>query len=364
MSEPRVTVVVPAFRAEGTIRRALDSLRAQTCQDFETLVIDDGSPDETAAIVAAEYPEVRLIRQENAGVARARNRGATEGRGEFVSFLDADDEWAPEKLERQLAVFAERPDVDCCGTNAWVLCGERCYPFNSPHRARLIDLELKDLIWGYHPMLPSLMVRRVAFLEIGGYDCTLTLGEDQDMIYRLAGTGHRIVELNEPLYIYHWHRGSLSWRPAAQRRAIWRLHALERWNPQTRPDSPLTREQYVAALGCRVIVSAAECYREGEREHVYEILAHLDDVHDARWSHRLLHRLGQSSYSLFGVTAGAWQRWYTFIGALRRWGGPAGLLQQFWARYVAHGREQANEGRSANLRIADGPARERNDQVG
>jgi glycosyltransferase involved in cell wall biosynthesis len=363
MSEPRVTVVVPAFRAEGTIRRALDSLRAQTCQDFETLVIDDGSPDETAAIVAAEYPEVRLIRQENAGVSRSRNRGAAEGRGEFVSFLDADDEWAPEKIERQLAVFAERPDVACCGTNGWVVVGQRRYLFNNPRRPRLIDLGLADLIWGYHPVLASLMIRRAVFLEIGGYDSTMAYHEDQEIIYRLAGAGHRIVELNEPLYIYHRHAKSRSWG-AALPRAIWRVRALERWDPHARPDSPLTREQYVAALGYRVIVSAAECYREGGREHVYEILAHLDDVHDARWSHRFLLRLGQLSYPLFGVTAGVWQRWYTFVGALQRWGGPVGLFQQFWARHVARGRKQANEGRRANLRIADGPASERNDQVG
>lgn len=343
MSEPRVTVVVPAFKAEGTIRRALDSLRAQTCQDFETLVIDDGSPDETAAIVAAEYPEVRLIRQENAGVSHTRNRGAAEGRGEFVSLLDADDEWAPEKIERQLAVFAERPDADCCGTNGWVLVGERRYLFNSARRPRLIDLELKDLIWGYHPVLASLMVRRSVFLEIGGYDPAMTYHEDQEMIYRIAGTGHRIVELNEPLYIIYRHSESRS-SGAALRRAIWRVHALERWDPRTRPDSPLTRAQYVAALGYRVIFSAAECYREGGRERVYEILAHLDGVRDARLSHQLLHRLGHLSYPLFGVTAGAWQRWYAFVGALRRWGGPTGLVRQFWARYVARGRGQENAG--------------------
>ena len=363
MSEPRVSVVVPAFKAEGTIRRALDSLRAQTCQDFETLVIDDGSPDEVAAIVAAEYPEVRLIRQENAGVSRTRNRGAAEGRGEFVSFLDSDDEWAPEKLERQLAIFAERPDADCCGTNGWVLVGERRYLFNNAHRPRLIDLELQDLIWGYHPVLASLMVRRAVFLEIGGYDPAMTFHEDQELIYRIAGTGHRIVELNEPLYIIYRHSESRS-SGAALRRAIWRVHALERWDPQTRRDSPLTRGEYVAALGYRVIFSSAECYREGGRDRVAEILGHLDGVRDARLSHRLLHRLGRLSYPLFGVTAGAWQRSQACFGALRRWGGLRGLVRQFWSRYVARGRKQANRGCATNLTPIDKPAPERNDQAG
>lgn len=334
MSKPRVTVVVPAFNAEGTIRRALDSLRAQTCRDFETLVVDDGSSDETAAIVAAEYPEVRLILQDNAGVAHTRNRGAAEGRGELVSFLDADDEWTPTKLERQLAVLAERPDVDCCGTNGWVWVGGRRFLFNSPRRPRVINLELKDLIWGYHPVLASLMVRRAVFLDIGGYDPTMIFHEDQELIYRLAGTGHRVVELNEPLYIIHRHGKGRGSRGALQR-AIWRVLALERWDPHTRSDSPLTRRQYVGAFGYRVILSAVECYREGGRERVYEILKHLDGVSDACLSHRILHGLARISYPLFGVSAGAWQRVGAFWGALQRWGGLGGLARQFWRRYLA-----------------------------
>lgn len=362
MSEPCVTVVVPAFRAADTIRRALDSLRAQTRQDFETLVIDDGSPDETAEIVAAEYPEVRLIRQENAGVSHTRNRGAAEGRGEFVTFLDADDEWAPTKLERQLAVFAERPDIDCCGTNGWVLVGDRRYLFNSPRRPRLIELELRDLIWGYHPVLASLMVRRAVFLEIGGYDPSMTFHEDQELIYRLAGTGHRIVELNEPLYIIHRHAESRS-SGAALRRAIWRVHALERWDPAKRSDSPLTRRQYVGALGYRVIFSAAECYREGGRERVYEILERLDRVPDARLSHRFLRGLARVSYPLFGVTACIWRSVNVFWGAVRRWGGLLGLARQFWARYVTRRARQANSRCAGNLTTVDRAATGSNDHA-
>ena len=108
-----MSVVVPTYNRERTLPRALDSVLAQTYADFEVLVVDDGSTDQTAAL-AAEYEardeRVRYLRQsQNAGVSAARNRGLREARGEFVAFLDSDDEWRPEKLDRQIRRFRELP---------------------------------------------------------------------------------------------------------------------------------------------------------------------------------------------------------------------------------------------------------------
>ncbi len=97
---PTVTVVIPAYNAERFLRATLESLRAQTFRDFQTVVVDDGSTDNTSGLVR-EYPEVRLVTQPNAGVAAARNRGVRETRSEWVAFLDADDLWMPEKLRLQ-----------------------------------------------------------------------------------------------------------------------------------------------------------------------------------------------------------------------------------------------------------------------
>jgi glycosyltransferase involved in cell wall biosynthesis len=102
---PAVSVVIPAYNVQRFIRQALDSVLAQSYQDFEVLVIDDGSTDGTAEI-AAEYGEpVRVLRQENAGPSAARNHGVREARGDFVAFLDADDLWRPEKLAEQMPLF-------------------------------------------------------------------------------------------------------------------------------------------------------------------------------------------------------------------------------------------------------------------
>ena len=114
MTEPSISVVIPAFRAERTIQRAMDSVLAQTKPASEIIVVDDGSPDNQAAIVSQYGPPVILLRQANGKTAVARNTGIERATGDFVAFLDADDYWEPEKLERQLAVFATHPRSGCC----------------------------------------------------------------------------------------------------------------------------------------------------------------------------------------------------------------------------------------------------------
>lgn len=109
---PLVSVIIPAYNAADTISATLASVQAQTYASIEILVIDDGSTDATRLIVekmTAEDPRLRIIRQQNAGVARARNRGLAEAQGDWIATLDADDIWHPEKLERQMTVAMTSP---------------------------------------------------------------------------------------------------------------------------------------------------------------------------------------------------------------------------------------------------------------
>lgn len=108
MSTDLVSVVIPAYNASATLDETLQSVRAQTYQTLEILVVDDGSRDDTVAIAerhAAADPRIRVIQQENAGVAAARNRGWAEARADFLAFVDADDLWHATKIERQLAAL-------------------------------------------------------------------------------------------------------------------------------------------------------------------------------------------------------------------------------------------------------------------
>ena len=109
---PTVSVVMPLYQAEATVVRALESALAQTCPPLEIIVVDDGSTDEGAARVRAiGDPRIALVTQANAGCGAARNVGIARARGDFVAFLDADDEWLPHFFERALSALARHPDV-------------------------------------------------------------------------------------------------------------------------------------------------------------------------------------------------------------------------------------------------------------
>lgn len=106
-----VSVVIPAYRAAGTIGRAVKSVLAQTVLAAEIIVIDDGSPDDLAAALAPFGDRVTCLQKENGGAASARNLGIEKAQGDFIAFLDADDYWEPDKIERQLQVFEKHPEV-------------------------------------------------------------------------------------------------------------------------------------------------------------------------------------------------------------------------------------------------------------
>jgi glycosyltransferase involved in cell wall biosynthesis len=117
MSEPTISVVIPAYRAAHTICRAVDSVLAQSHPAHEIIVVDDGSPDELGAIVTRRYgPRIILCRKPNGGAASARNLGIDVSTGDIVSFLDADDYWEPYKLARQLQVFRQHNQVGVVGS--------------------------------------------------------------------------------------------------------------------------------------------------------------------------------------------------------------------------------------------------------
>src|SRR5689334_18705546 len=110
----RITTVIPVYNGAGEIRRSLDSVLAQTRPVDEVIVVDDGSTDGTREIALGYGGVVRLVRQQNAGAAAARNHGVREAASEWVAFLDHDDEWMPEKIERQVAVLEQHPGVKLC----------------------------------------------------------------------------------------------------------------------------------------------------------------------------------------------------------------------------------------------------------
>jgi glycosyltransferase involved in cell wall biosynthesis len=209
-SAPLVSVVIPAYNAVATVGDAVASVLEQTVDDLEVLVVDDGSDDGTRAVVEAiADPRLHLIRQENAGVCAARNAGIRVARGDYVALLDADDLWLPVKLERQLAVFKQEPDVHAVQAGA-IFVDDRLRTLSV---RPCVDSKDPVLDTHYFLNLPAfnsaVVFTREKLLERGGYDTSLVILEDWELaIHAARHWGLRGVR--EPLVLYRVHPGNRS----------------------------------------------------------------------------------------------------------------------------------------------------------
>ena len=117
---PKVSVIIPTYNRQDLVQEAIDSVLNQTFRDWELIVVDDGSTDQTPSVLQERYDSrIIYIYQENQGESAARNRGLYSATGEYVAFLDSDDLWHPKKLQRQIEVFAEKPELGLVSTQAY-----------------------------------------------------------------------------------------------------------------------------------------------------------------------------------------------------------------------------------------------------
>jgi glycosyltransferase involved in cell wall biosynthesis len=221
MSTPAVSVVIPAFRVAAYIAETLDSVLAQTCQDFEILVVNDGSPDTEAlrAAVAPYRDRIRYIEQPQGGPSKARNTAIAEARGDLLAFLDGDDLWEPTFLAVQLAILAREPDA--------VLVWADSQPFGTGADAATLmsgappsgDCDVAALLTARCVVITSTVVaRRRAVVDAGGFDDALHRCEDFDLWLRLAMRG-RLLYTREVLGRRRLHATSQSASAAAMLRA-------------------------------------------------------------------------------------------------------------------------------------------------
>ncbi|HLI22896.1 MAG TPA: glycosyltransferase family A protein [Stellaceae bacterium] len=212
-ASPLVSIIIPAFNASATLDRALASLAAQTYANWEAVIVDDASSDDTAvAAVRRGDPRCRVVRRAaRGGPARARNEAIAAAKGDLVAFLDADDEWLPEKLTRQVAAFAAHPAA------ALVVCDMRAIHEDGSEGSSVFTRQLPTAgTEAWKALLASSFIGTSAALaprrlidEVGGFDPALAVGEDQDLFIKLARRGE-VVVVPEALAIYHYRGASYS----------------------------------------------------------------------------------------------------------------------------------------------------------
>jgi glycosyltransferase involved in cell wall biosynthesis len=258
---PRVSVIIPTYNRAEMVREAVASVLAQTCRDFEVVVVDDASTDGTAAALA-EYAEVQVLRHpRRRGVAAARNTGIQAARGEWLAFLDSDDLWLPEKLARQMAYLQARPGLWLCQTDeTWVRRGARV---NKPwsHRKMAGRIFLPSL--ARCVVSPSAVILHRRLIEAhGGFDETLPAAEDYDLWLRLSWR-YEVGLVEEPLVIKRGgHADQLSRQWGLDR---WRIQALVKLLQE--PDLPESYKQAARrTLGAKCAIYAQGCDKRGKGE--------------------------------------------------------------------------------------------------
>jgi glycosyltransferase involved in cell wall biosynthesis len=207
-----ISCIIPVHNGEPYLRESIDSVFAQTYRPIEVLVVDDGSTDGTADTVASYGDCVRYLRQANAGPGPARNHGIREARGQFIAFLDADDLWHAEKLERQASHLDLRPDLEYCVAqcqNFWV-------PELSEEAERYRSHRIAMPMPGY--VVGTMLVRRGAFEVVGLFDPSLGHGHDTDWFCRAADRGVKGELWPEVLMYRRLHRRNRSRILAARSR--------------------------------------------------------------------------------------------------------------------------------------------------
>lgn len=218
---PAVSIIVPTYNRRETILRSLESIRAQTFEDWEALVVDDGSTDDTAELVAGFDPRLRVIRQDNQGITGARNAGLRESKGDFIAFLDSDDEFLPHHLELLVGYLAAHPDRAFVSSEFWECFG-----------ADRIDKHYRVELGDWYPTLARRLGSSGLDLPAGETDDYLRIYSEREPIGDwgrsvVEEAGHPGAQLYRGRIFRHWRWGYLM----AMQTTVLTRAALERVGP-------------------------------------------------------------------------------------------------------------------------------------
>jgi len=202
---PKVSVVVPLYNKEDHITSAIQSVLGQDFADLELIVVNDGSTDGSAEAVKPFLDRIVYEEQPNSGPGAARNRGIELARGEYIAFLDADDEWLPDKLSSQVQFMDERDDIMWCSVNAWMHTDKATEPrgtliaWNGDESGwQIIDDWFLESAERHVTATPGVLIRKEVLEIVGMFDPDIPSGQDMDMWIRIARAYPRFALLRQP----------------------------------------------------------------------------------------------------------------------------------------------------------------------
>jgi len=210
--EPLVSVIIPTYNSAKFISGSVSSVTNQTYSNIEILIIDDGSTDNTEAVVQALSGPIRYIKQINSGPSSARNRGIAQSKGKYIAFLDVDDEWEPSKIESQVIFFENDKNLSIVATG-YVRCDAGLSPVETivlaiPSKNRGV-VPFRMLLEKNQLLTSSIMIKKQTLDECGFFDEKIYFGEDWDLWVRTAQLGG-IGYIQTPLAKYRAHGGGLT----------------------------------------------------------------------------------------------------------------------------------------------------------
>jgi len=266
-----VSVIIPTHDRAAVLGRAIESVLAQTLPPREIIVVDDGSTDGTEALLRSSFPQVRCLRQENRGVSAARNTGIATVTGEWLAFLDSDDEWLPGKLAAQREALAAHPDCRLChAEEIWIRNGKRV---NAMRKHEKSGGNIYRRCLPLCVISPSAaVIHRDLFRDYGGFDETLPACEDYDLWLRICAR-EPVAFVKQPQIVkYGGHADQLSRRHWGMDR--FRVRALEKileadvLGPE---DELATRQMLVKK--CGILAQGARKRGVADRAEYYDRLA-------------------------------------------------------------------------------------------
>lgn len=284
---PMVSVIIPAYNSLPHIFETLDSVLKQTMGDLEIIVVDDGSTDGTADTVSGYDPRIRVLRQENQGIAAARNAGLAAARGRYLAFFDHDDIWHPGKLQAQLAIFAAHPEFGVVISDFIRWPGGELPPeFDAPLHPEALNPRLTGFV--YHEfvldnqLFGTVLFRREIVEQVGAFDPTLPPSDDWDYMIR-ASRITQFAMMRDKTTLYRTHEGQTSKRVSpVNTRVLFRERTLSRFGMQspdgTRVDPQRLRHyQYLAYLSF-----GADHFRSGDPQ--VALQAFLGGIRNKPWA--------------------------------------------------------------------------------